>query len=46
MIFVGPITLGGGKRLYPDDGQARTWTLLDARTSALGAIVARYEPVR
>ena len=46
VLMIGPITLGGGKRLFPDDGEARRFELVSATTAATGAQVCRYQPVR
>lgn len=44
ILMVEPITLGGGKTLFPADGVARTFDLLSARTAATGVHVCRYRP--
>ena len=44
VLFVEPITLGGGKRLFPDDGEARRFALTSAETTATGVQVLRYRP--
>jgi len=44
VLMIEPITLGGGKSLFPDDGVARTFELLSAATSATGVQVCRYRP--
>jgi dihydrofolate reductase len=46
LIFVEPILLGGGKRLFPDEGGARPLKLVSATPASTGTIIARYEPVR
>jgi len=46
VLMIGPITLGGGKRLFPDDGEARGFELVSATTAATGAQVCRYRPLR
>jgi len=44
-LWVYPIVLGAGKRLFPDDGFATSLTLLAAEaTSANGAVLLRYGP--
>jgi len=43
-LMIEPITLGGGKRLFPDDGEARRFELVEAETAATGVLVARYRP--
>jgi dihydrofolate reductase len=45
-LFIEPITLGGGKRLFPDDGEARPFELVSAETAKTGVLVCRYRPVR
>jgi dihydrofolate reductase len=44
VLFVEPITLGGGKRLFPDDSEARRFALTSADTTATGVQVLRYRP--
>jgi dihydrofolate reductase len=46
VLFIEPITLGGGKTLFPDDGEARTYELISAETAATGVQVCRYRPAR
>ena len=41
MLF--PVTLGGGKRLFPDDGRKVPLTLSDARTVGAGVQILTYE---
>jgi dihydrofolate reductase len=45
-LMVEPITLGGGKRLFPDDGQARPLELVSATTSGTGVQICTYRPQR
>jgi dihydrofolate reductase len=44
VLFVEPITLGGGKTLFPTDGQARRFELVSATTAATGVQICRYLP--
>ncbi|MBO0828388.1 MAG: dihydrofolate reductase family protein [Streptosporangiales bacterium] len=44
VLMIEPITLGGGKTLFPVDGQARTFELVSAETAATGVQVCRYRP--
>lgn len=44
IVMIEPITLGGGKTLFPTDGQARRFELVSATTSATGVQVCRYRP--
>jgi dihydrofolate reductase len=46
ILMIEPITLGGGKTWFPTDGQARTFQLTSAQTSATGVQVCRYRPAR
>jgi dihydrofolate reductase len=45
-LMIEPITLGGGKRLFPDDGRARPLELLTCATSKSGVQICTYRPVR
>jgi len=44
--MVEPILVGGGKRVFPEDGIARTLELVQAVPAATGTIVCTYRPVR
>ena len=44
ILFIEPITLGGGKTLFPTDGQAREFALISAQTAATGVQICRYRP--
>jgi dihydrofolate reductase len=46
VLMIEPITLGGGKTLFPTDGEARTFELISAQTTATGVQICRYRPVR
>lgn len=46
ILMIEPITLGGGKTLFPRDGQARRFELTSAVTAATGVQVCRYRPAR
>ena len=45
-LWVFPIVLGGGKRLFRDDGQVRTLTLVDSKTTRAGGLALTYRPAR
>lgn len=45
VLMIEPITLGGGKTLFPADGQVRTFELISAETAATGVQVCRYQPL-
>lgn len=44
VLMIEPITLGGGKTLFPTDGEARKFELIAADTSKTGVQVCRYRP--
>jgi dihydrofolate reductase len=44
LLFIEPITLGGGKTLFPNDDEARRFELVSAETTATGVQVCRYRP--
>jgi dihydrofolate reductase len=44
ILMIEPITLGGGKTLFPTDGEARRYELISAATAATGVQVCRYRP--
>jgi dihydrofolate reductase len=45
-LMIEPVLLGGGKRIFPDDGQMRTLELVSTVTAATGVIVTTYRPVK
>jgi dihydrofolate reductase len=45
-LMIEPILLGGGKRLFPDDGQARPLELVSTTTAGTGVLICTYRPVR
>ena len=45
VLMIEPITLGGGKTLFPHDGELREFELTSARTARTGVQVCRYQPV-
>ena len=46
ILMIEPITLGGGKSLFPTDGEARGFQLITATTAATGVQICRYQPLR
>jgi dihydrofolate reductase len=46
VLMIEPITLGGGKTLFPTDGHMRTFELISAETAATGVLLGRYRPLR
>ena len=45
-LMIMPVTLGGGKSIFPDDGALRTLELVSTLTSGTGVHVCTYRPVR
>jgi dihydrofolate reductase len=43
-LLVQPILLGGGKRLFPDNGIARPLELESATTAGTGVLICHYGP--
>lgn len=41
-LMIEPILLGGGKRIFPDDGVARGLELKDLTKTSTGVLIARY----
>jgi dihydrofolate reductase len=45
-LMIEPIMLGGGKRMFPDDGEAHTFELTSVATASTGVQVCRYRRAR
>jgi dihydrofolate reductase len=43
-LWIYPITIGSGKRLFSDGTQAQNFKLTDSKTSKTGVVIATYEP--
>jgi dihydrofolate reductase len=43
-LMIEPILLGGGKRIFPDDGAARPLELVESVTASTGVQVCTYRP--
>ena len=43
-LMLEPIVLGGGKRLFPDDGTARPLELVSVKPAATGVLICTYRP--
>jgi dihydrofolate reductase len=43
-LMVDPVVVGGGKRLFRDDGAFRSLRLVDSQVTTTGAIIASYVP--
>ncbi len=41
-LMIEPVLLGGGKRVFPDDGQARALELVSATTTGTGVLICIY----
>ena len=44
-LMIEPITLGGGKRMFPDDGKVRALELGASMASRTGVHICTYRPV-
>ena len=42
--MIDPLLVGGGKRIFPDDGALRPLRLVDHEVTSAGAIIAVYAP--
>jgi dihydrofolate reductase len=45
-LMIDPLLLGGGKRVFRDDGVRRPLRVVDSQVTSTGAILATYVPVR
>ncbi len=43
-LMIEPVLLGGGKRVFPDDGRARPLELVSTTTASTGVLVCTYRP--
>ncbi len=43
-LMIDPVVLGGGKRIFRDDGSLKTLRLVDGVVTSTGAILATYAP--
>ena len=46
LLMIEPIVLGGGKGMFPTDGEDRRFELLSATTAKTGVQICRYERAR
>jgi dihydrofolate reductase len=44
-LMIDPVVLGGGKRIFRDDGALRPLRLVDSQVTTTGAILATYAPI-
>lgn len=45
IIWIFPVTVGGGKKLFAEGAPAQGFKLIDSKTSSTGVIIATYERV-
>ncbi len=45
-LMIEPVLLGGGKRVFPDDGQARPLELVQVTTASTGVLICTYRRAR
>lgn len=45
-LMIEPILLGGGKRVFPDDGRARPLELVSVTQAKTGVLVCAYQPAK
>jgi dihydrofolate reductase len=43
-LMIDPVTVGGGKRIFSDDGVLRPMRLVESQVTNTGAIIATYAP--
>ena len=43
-LMIEPVVLGGGKRIFDDDGTGRTFELVDSQVASSGVLVCSYRP--
>ena len=43
-LMIDPLLVGGGKRIFPDDGELRPLRLVDHRATSTGVLIATYAP--
>jgi dihydrofolate reductase len=44
VLMIEPILLGGGKRVFPEDGRARPLELVSTTTAGTGVLICSYRP--
>lgn len=44
-VWIHPVTIGTGKKLFAEGTQPRNFSMIDAKVTKTGVIVATYEPV-
>jgi dihydrofolate reductase len=43
-LMIDPVLLGGGKRVFADDGVLRSLRLVDSKITTTGVVIATYVP--
>ena len=43
-LMIDPVRIGGGKRIFSDDGELRPFRLVDGQVTSRGAFLATYAP--
>ncbi|HSC49012.1 MAG TPA: dihydrofolate reductase family protein [Gaiellaceae bacterium] len=43
-VMISPVLVGGGKRIFPEDGELRPLRLVEHEVTGTGAIIATYAP--
>jgi hypothetical protein len=43
-VMIEPLLLGGGKRIFPEDGAARPMELVNCVTAGTGVLLCTYRP--
>ncbi len=46
VLMIEPVLLGGGKRMFPEDGRARALELVSTTTASTGVLICTYRPTR
>jgi dihydrofolate reductase len=46
VLMIQPILVGGGKRIFPQDGRARPLELVSTTTASTGVLICTYRPAR
>jgi dihydrofolate reductase len=44
LVMIDPVVVGGGKRIFRDDGALRSLRLVDSQVTTTGAIIVTYAP--
>jgi dihydrofolate reductase len=45
-LMIDPVILGGGKRIFLEDGALRSLRLIESQVTSTGAILATYAPIQ